>query len=256
MKDLEDAARTDPSDHRIGRELAKVQFGLGKTNEALATITRALGEEEISKEEKAGLLMIRSGFLIARSELKKALADNHQAIQLYDSNPEWYLQRSNLEWLLKQTKERIAGIDAGLAKTGAGILLVEKVIALLTDSQYSAALALIEPELESSRIKSSWLLRRAQARIGLGEKEKAKADLEETLREITPRINPSAPDVSLLLDRSLAHELLGDLALAKHYYQQANDAGAEPWVKEKVKSLKERLAKSNPSVGGSEEKVP
>ena len=253
MKDLEDAGRTDASDHRIGRELAKVQFSLGKTNEALATMTRALEKPEISKEEKAGSLMIRSGFLAARSELKKALVDNHQAIELYDSNPEWYLQRSVLQGLLKQTKERISGIDTGLAKTGAGVLMVEKVIALLADSQYSAALALIEPELESSRIKSSWLLRRAQARIGLGDKEKAKADLEESLSEIRPRLNPTAPDVSLLLDRSLAHELLGDLVLAKHYYEQASEAGGETWVKEKIKSLKAQIAKTNSSVGGGDE---
>lgn len=243
LKDLEDATRIDPLDIKIQRELSKVQFWTGKTNEALETVSHAIATKANEPDEKAGLLIIRSQFLRARGDYKRAVADAHQAIQLYNGNPEWYLHRSSLQELLQQNKERIQGIEEGIQKTGAGVLLVEKVAALLQDKQFSAALSIIEPELESSRIRSSWLIRRAQARLGLGQTVGAKEDLQEALKEIEPRINLPSPDVSLLLDRALAHELLDDRAMAKHYYEQARDAGADGWVKDKIKALKEALDK-------------
>ena len=65
------------------------------------------------------------------------------------------------------------------------------------------------------------------------------------------RVNPSAPDVSLLTERAQAHELLLDRDAAKHWYEQARDAGAEDWVKEKLKAIKaeedaEKEAKDHP----------
>lgn len=257
LKDLEEAARIDPLDIKIQRELSKVQFWTGKTNEAVETVSHAIATKSNEPDEKAGLLMIRSQFLRARGEYKKAVADAHQAIQLHDGNPEWYLHRSNLQELLQQNKERIQGIDEGIQKTGAGVLLVEKVAALLQDKQFTAALSIIEPELESSRIRSSWLIRRAQARLGLGQTAAAKEDLHEALREIEPRINLPTPDVSLLLDRALAHELLEDRSMAKHYYEQARDAGADAWVKEKIKALKEALDKKaeSPKAASTNPKV-
>jgi hypothetical protein len=66
----------------------------------------------------------------------------------------------------------------------------------------------------------------------------AKADLRHALDEITPRISAIATDPGLLTERALAHELLGNREDARVYYEQARDAGADEWVKEKAKTLK------------------
>ncbi|MBI1841158.1 MAG: hypothetical protein HYR88_09935 [Verrucomicrobia bacterium] len=245
LRDLEEAARLESYGLPISRELAKVQFGLGKTNEAIDTVTKAVGGKSLEATDRANLLILRSGFYQARSEYKKSIEDANQAIQLYDLNPEWYLQRSALQLAANLPKERLAGIEAGIGRTGAGVLDVEKIEALLDDKQFSAALPLIDKEIESSRIRSSWLIRRAKAHFGLGSNDRARADLKEAFDEIQPRIQLAAPDVSLLIDRATIHELLGEKELARTSYELARDAGAEAWVKEKIKTLKAEIDKEH-----------
>ncbi len=75
LKDLEDATRIDPADIKIQRELSKVQFWTGKTNEALETVSHAIATKANEPDEKAGLLIIRSQFLRARGDYKRAVAD-------------------------------------------------------------------------------------------------------------------------------------------------------------------------------------
>ena len=82
------------------------------------------------------------------------------------------------------------------------------------------------------------MIRRARARLGLGEKESAKRDLESALREIVPRMAGATANATLLTERALAHELLGDNEAARVYYKQAREAGAEDWVQDKIKALK------------------
>ena len=241
LRDLEEASRMDIGTLPVPRELAKVQFSTGKTNEAIDTLTKVIHAKSAMTSEHANLLMIRSGFYQARSDFKKAIEDSNQAIALYETNPEWYLQRSALHLAANQPKERMAGIQAGIEKTGAGVLDVEKIDALIDAKNFTNAIPLIEKELNSSRIRSSWLIRRAKAQLGLQHKELAIADLKEALEEIQPRIHSAAPDVSLLLDRALIHELLGEKEPARSSYELARDAGAEAWVKEKIKQLKTEI---------------
>lgn len=237
-KDLERAAKLDPASLLIQRELGRVYFNIGKTNEAIDTLSLALKTKTEQPTELAALRVLRAEFLGARSENKKALEDCEAAIRLQLSNVEWYLLRSDLQRRLKQPKERIEGLRQGIKETGAGILETELVEALLDDRQFAEALPPIERELSSSRIQGSWLIRRARARFGLNDPDNAKADLRRALDEITPRISAIASDPGLLTERALAHELLGNREDARVYYEQARDAGADDWVKEKAKALK------------------
>lgn len=236
--DLELAIRLAPELIFAHRELGRVYFALGKTNEALDTITHALKIKTEEPTETASLHIARADILKARGELKKALEDCEKAIKLHPENVDWYMSRSDLHERLKQPKERLEGVAAGIKATGSWVLEVEYVEALLDDKQFDAALKKIEPELQASRIQSSWLTRRARAKLGLGQKAEAKADLEAALEEMRTRLNPNSPDVNLLTERAQAYELLEDRELARHSYEQARDAGAEEWVKEKIKALK------------------
>ena len=236
--DLERASQLDSSSLLLQRELGRAYFAIGKTNEAVDLLSHALKARTEQPTELASLRALRAEFLGARNENKKALEDCEAAIRLQLSNVEWYLLRSDFHRRLKLTKERIAGLEQGIRVTGAGILETERVEALLEDAQYATALPLIEQELKASRIQGSWLIRRARARLGLGEKDAAKADLETALREINRRVNSTAANPTLLTERALAHELLGAREEARGYYEQARDAGADDWVKDKIKTLK------------------
>lgn len=236
--DLERAAQLDAASLLLQRELGRVYFALGKTNEAVDLLTLALKSRTEQPTELASLRALRAEFLSARNENKKALEDCEAAIRLQLSNVEWYLLRSDLQRRLKQPKERITGLEQGITETGAGILETERVEAWLDDQQFAVALPRIEAELASSRIRGSWLIRRARARQGLGDSAGAHTDLEAALLEIGRRISTTSADPTLLTERAQAHELLGAKEEARGYYEQARDAGADEWVKDKIKSLK------------------
>lgn len=246
MSDLERASKLEPGLALLQRELGRVQFTLGKTNDAMSTVNRAIKLPEIEPQERASLYILRAEFYQTRKEYPKALADCTEAIRLHPANADWYLQRSAVHKALDQPKERLAGIDEGIRETGAGVLDIERVEALLDSKQWNEALAKIEVELEASRLKASWLIRRARARTGLERKEDATADLKAALAEISDRMVPGSKDVSLLVDRAVTHELLGEKEEALNYYNSAQDAGAEEWVKAKIKTLKSQISKDDP----------
>lgn len=238
-KDLERAAALDPRSIAIHRELGRVLFLGGKAGDAIATITRGLTLKSDEPADIASLRMLRAEILRSQNDHKKALEDCDAALQLHRQNPEWYLLRSDLHRRMKMHKERLAGIEEGIRQTGAGILEIERVEAFLDAGQFAAALPIIGTELADSRIKSSWLIRRARAEFGLGKKAEAEKDLKDALEEIATRLNPKTPDVPLLLDKALAHELLGEKKDAVRAYEEARDKGAGDTVKEKIKSLQE-----------------
>ncbi len=241
-KDLERATVLDPKSIGLHRELGRVQFLGGKAGDALATVTRGLTLKTDEPADLAALRMLRAEILRSQNDDKKALEDCDAALRLHRLNPEWYLLRSDLHRRLKLPKERLAGLDDGLKATGAGVLAIERVEALLDAAQFAAALPVIESELADSRIKSSWLIRRARARLGLGKKADAEDDLKAALKEIGTRLNPKTPDVPLLLDKALAHELLGEKKDAVRAYEAARDKGAADGINEKIKTLQDPSA--------------
>ncbi len=188
--------------------------------------------------ELAKLRILRAEFLGARHEDKKALEDTEAAIPIQLSNVEWYLPRSDFQHRLGLSKERLAGLEQGLRETGAGVLEIERVEALVDDRQFAAALPLIGSELKTLRVKCSWLIRRARARPAKGETTTARTDLEAALEEVHRRLRATSNDPNLLTERAQAHELLGASEEARGYYEQARGAGADDWVNEKIRVLK------------------
>lgn len=238
-KDLDRAALYDPNSIPLHRELGRVLFLGGKPTEAIATVTRGMMLKTEEPADFASLRMLRAEILRSQNENKKALEDCDAALRLHRRNPEWFLVRSDLQHRLKLHRERVAGLEEGIKETGAGILEIERVEALIDAGQFNTAVAVIEIELRDSRIKSSWLIRRARAFLGLQKKAEAAADLKSALAEIAPRLNAKNPDVPLLLDQALAYELLGETKEALRIYEEARDKGALDSVNEKIKALKE-----------------
>jgi len=240
-KDLERAAVLDPDSMAIHRELGRVYFLAAKPEEAIATVTRGLRLTTDEPAELASLRILRAEILRSLNDNKRAAEDADAAIALHKKNPEWYLLRSGIHRRLKAHQERLAGIEAGLKETGAGVLVIERVEALLDAGQFEAALMNIGTELEDSRIKSSWQIRRARALLGLRRKSEAEASLKAALAEIGTRLNAKTADVSLLLDRALAHELLDEKKEALRAYEDARDKGGGETLNDKIKALQEAI---------------
>lgn len=225
-KDLQRAARMAPADPLLLRELAQVQLRRGRLGEALETLRPALRLPDLTPQERAAILMIRSQVHEAGRSLDRALEDCNEALRADPTLVAGYLDRSGLQRRLKRRRERVAGLDEGIRRTGAGVLVAERVEALLDDAQWSRALEAIGAELEVSRLQGTWRIRRARALLALGRAKEAQADLREAIAEIDRRMPASGPEASLLLDRALAHELSGETERALRDYSAAADLGA------------------------------
>jgi len=237
VKDLERALDFESHSAAILRELARAYFTVGKTNEALDTAARGL-KYATEGPEKASLYIARSDFLRARRDHQKALDEMEKAIREHSENSECYLARSLLQQQLGLKKERIKGLAEGIKATGSGLLEAEWIDALIDGGKAEAALERIQAELKDSRLRSSWLIRRAKVLFAMQKDDEAKADAKEALEELNQRLSRGTSDALLLADRGQAHELLGKKEEAKKDFEQARDKGmADEWVRERIRTL-------------------
>ena len=227
--DLESALRFKPEFLPAEMELSRIYLAQGKTNLALTTINHALGQPAPSTE-RGPLHIVRAEIYRAQHDYRKALADCDSAFREHTGELDWYLMRSQLQAQLGRNKARLTGLEQGIKATGSGVLETEWIDALIDAGQHKPALERIEAQLKDSRWQSSWLIRRARVRIGLGQRPAAREDLKSAVVEINQRLTPSSPDLTLLTDRGFASALLGDEESAKKDFQSARDAGAEEWV--------------------------
>jgi tetratricopeptide (TPR) repeat protein len=226
--DLAAACAGDPANLDAANTLARVQFQRGQPTPALATLERALAQAG-SDAARAPLLLTRAEIRTAQGDAAAALADCDRAFAAaQDPDLDWYLLRAQLQLRAGRAAAAAAGLERGFAQTGSAVLEAEWIEALIDAGQAQAALARIEGPLADSRWRSSWLLRRARARLVLGDNVRARGDARAALRELEERLQTPRPDPSLLLDRGLAHALLGETNAARGDLTAARAAGAEP----------------------------
>ncbi len=227
-RDLAEAGRLRPDFLPILADLALVEQALGRSAEALATLNRAL-EQAPDENARGPFYMARAELLVAQGEWTKALADCDRAFALRpEPEVEWFLTRAQIQARLGRFPEAATGLQRGFELTGHAVLEAEWIEALLDAGQYKLALDRIEPRLVESRYQSAWLLRRARARLGLGQPSSARGDLHAAITEITSRLNPVQAEPTLLAERGLANALLGDKEAAGQDLRIAKAKGAEP----------------------------
>lgn len=246
-EDLLRASRLAPSDPLLSRELAQVQLRLGRSDEAMSTLRRALRLKGLEGPEKAALLMIRCEAHSAGRSWERALSDCDEALRSDPSLVSAYLERSSLQRRLGRHGRRLSGLEEGLRRTGAGILVAERVDALLDASRWIPALEAAEAELNSSRLEGTWRIRRARALLGLGRRHEAGQDLKAAIAEIDRRMPSGRPEVSLLLERALARELSGEIEAALADYTMAAESGAGVAAEEALRRLRDGGAPRRPS---------
>ena len=236
-RDLARAVELNPGSIHARRELARVQFLQGEAEAAVTTVTRALKLEAGEAVDRAGLWMLRAEIYRSQKQWRRALADCDAAIERHPANPEWYLMRSDLQRRLRQDRKRVEGLEEGLRQTGAGILRIERIDALLDAKRYRQASTAIEPELASARLRGRWLVRRGRARLGMGDTQGGEEDLRAALAEIDGRLDAHRPDTMLLWDRATAQMLLGDRVGARRTYEWARERGGDTELTERLGEL-------------------
>ena len=113
-------------------------------------------------------------------------------------------------------------------RTHSIVLRNQWIDAALTARHTTDCLPIIEQELATSRFLSSWLIRRARAALILGDSARAHTDLNQALAEISTRLRPAQPDLTLIADRALAHALLGQHQQARQDLQQLKKSSLPP----------------------------
>lgn len=243
IRDLERATRLDPGHLHALRELGRFQFIAGRSDDALATLARALRLPIEEPVDRGGILVLRAEILRTLDRPRPALDDCNAAIGLHASNPEWYLLRSDLQRREGLSKVRVEDLQKGIQQTGSGLLDIELTEALLDDRQFQAALERIDPELASSRIKHGWRLRRGRALVGLGRLPEGRRELQVALDEITTLLDPTRPDPSLLLDQATANALLGNREAVQACLEQARNHRVDKTITGRIRQLLENTAK-------------
>ena len=223
------------------KELALVQLGEGRPDLALRTIDRVLagrgvppeassvGSRDSAIEPPSDFLIARAEILTAQQNYRAALDDCETVFRQRTDNPEWYLLRAQLQRRLGLFGDCLRDLREGFARTGSAVLEEECIDAMIDAGHHKAALKQIETELRDSRWRSSWLIRRARVRLALGETKAAQRDLHAALKELNSRLLPSAPELTLVLDRGIAKALLGDCSAAVEDLTRARKLSPVPF---------------------------
>ena len=187
------------------------------------------------------LLRARAEIQANRHDFESALADCEQALQSHPDDLDGYLLRGRLLSQLGRYAEAATGFQAGYAQTGSVVLRNQWIESLIDAGDCLQAVTEIETELALTRWKSSWLIRRARARLCLSQHSDATSDLRAAIEEMDARLNPRRPDVTLLADRGLARALLGELDRAREDLREAQALGADAWVVERLQKTLEKI---------------
>ena len=240
VTDLYMAIDLDPESNAAHVELIQIHLAQKKIDDALELLSDRLKNVKTEKN-KGFLYLLKGDALVLKHKLDEALINYNRAIEIREKELNWYLRRSELQKRLGRHEERIKGLEYGRKRMNSYVLFTERIEAMIDGGRAKQALKEIIPQLEKSRLKSSWLIRRARARLALGEVEQARSDLELAVAEITNRLHPISPDPGLLLDRSLSFQLLGDQAAAVQDFQEAKQRGATEWQLKKSGIQRKRI---------------
>ena len=231
VKDLRAALELQPKFAGAWEMLAEVFLRQEKLKDSKEAAIEGVAIS--SGRERAACRMMLARALRASGEIRQALESCDAAFEDFEARDiDWYLIRGALQRTLGNHADRISGFERGYAKTRSTVLRIAALEAKIEGGRAEEVLPEIEEQLASSRLKSSWLLRRARANLALKREAFAREDLAAAIEELSTRIRPKRPDVTLVADRGLAHALLGNTDAAKADLKLARDNGATEWMLE------------------------
>ena len=212
------------------REITRILSKQGQHKLAILSAEKVITTATTQREKSSAMILL-ARMLLNAGEPLEAIKYSSTAFKLNPNGKlEWYLLHARLLGELKRDNERPEILRKGYQLTGSIVLRNAWIDSLLECKKYETALPIIEKELISSRLKSSWKLRRAKAYIGIGKINDAMNDLRMCLKELDQRIHPKKPDMTLIADRGMVNALLGNIEAAKNDLSHLIHIGAEKWV--------------------------
>ncbi len=141
-----------------------------------------------------------------------------------------YLLRAEAQRRLGKHDERVRDLAGATERLKSFVLRIAWIEALIDAGRSTEVLPEIQKELDTSRYKASWLIRRARVLLHDGRKPEATAGLAEALVEVESRLRPELPDLSLVCDRALIWALQGKRDEAAKELAEAKKRGADGWM--------------------------
>lgn len=230
--DLEKALSLQPGFLPATRELTRLDDLENHRKEGLERLEKAIAA---APPEAAfhlpGCYAVLAELYLKGGQNSEALAAAEKGISLTDEmTMDLYLFRAEAQRRLGKHDDRVRDLAKATEKLKSFILRIAWIEALIDAGRSAEALPEIQKEIDTSRRKASWLIRRARVRLHEGQKEPAMEDLEIALAEIELRIRPDLPDLSLVCDRALIHALQGKRVEAAKELAGAKAKGADPWM--------------------------
>jgi tetratricopeptide (TPR) repeat protein len=224
--DFEQALKLRPDYLPAKRYLATITNLEGYPERALQLLQEAISK---APEEHRFLLpschQLEAELLVQLKQFSPALTAVKLALDTAVPALETLRLQAQILRELGQDEAALTSLKEAWLKTHAIILRNEWLDTLIDLGRNEEALPLIQQELESTRFRSSWLLRRARIFLQQKRTAEAKLDLQAAIDELTPRLAITPPPALLLCDRGLAYAMLGQIAPAEQDLADARRLG-------------------------------
>lgn len=237
--DFEKALALKPDFLPASRELARMDADEGRVEDGIRRLQEALrASSDTSAFHQRGGSTVLASLLLQADRPAEALEIIGEAIRREPRPvPELCLVRSEAQRRLGLHDDRVRDLADAMKRLPAFVLRLAWLEALIDAGRGSEALADVEEEIEASRLRASWLIRRARIRRQMGDDAGAGRDLSEAESEIATRLKPESPDPSLLCDRGVIRALRGELQAAAADLAAARERGADDWMTRTLHSL-------------------
>lgn len=214
--DLEAARALDPTCPGLALQRGLTLAELGADSEALAELTRCVA----IKGPNAIAFATRAQVHARRGELDAAIDDLTRAIELRP-DPQYFLDRGELLERLSRLDEAAAGYREGIATTSASVLAERLVRLELRRRCFDSALRCIDAASRPARVRTRWLVLRAEVLTAMGHADAAHTALQSALVE-AERALVRRPTAVNLRERATVYRALG-----RTHEATADEAAAE-----------------------------
>lgn len=253
--DWEKTLSLSPGFLPASRELARTDAVAGNPDVGIARLRQAMAAIPADQAfHLPGCYSVLAELLLKEGKNAEALKEAQAGLEgAPDLLLDLCLLRSEAQRRLGRLSERVADLAAAMVKLRSFVVRTKWFDAMIDAGRGAEILPEIDQEIGNTRYQSSWLIRRARIRLKAGQAAGAAADLRAALAEIESRLRPDTPDLSLICDRGVIHELQGNHAAALADLATARQSGADFWL---LMSLEALTASASPKPGEPPPKVP
>ncbi len=230
--DWERTLKLNPGFLPASRELARTDADEGRPVEGLERLRKAMAAAPAEQDfHRPGCFSVLAELELRTGDNEAALADATAGMQAAPGPQlDLCVLRAEAQRRLGQLEERAAGLAEAMGKLRSFVVKTKWYDAMIDAGRGAEILPEIEAEIANTRYQASWLIRRARIRQRAGDEAAAAADLAIAMEEITTRLRPENPDISLICDRGVIHALQGKPAEAAADLALARSNGADFWL--------------------------